>query len=192
MVYREYQTLTQGQTEEVYRSMSAANHTMGTRHVVGFVVSLHDFVWMEVRVCTDTNTKPWTEAALFVNNTEVARSERHSYFFGTWELKYDGDIYIAHLASAHRQLRIPIGKHTIVATVHDMDSTDFPPELDVYVCDENDVIVQDLVIVRPKYALHSDGVIEISDDTTEVLVWSDPYDEDFTYQHHVKVDLEEK
>ena len=90
----------------------------------------------------------------------------------------------------NQTLIIPFGEYKIVAELY-CDEPEFPPEITVHLRDSNDVIIQDLALVRPHYKI-VDGMVKISDNTTEILVWSDPYNEDYTNKYIVKAhELEE-
>ena len=42
------------------------------------------------------------------------------------------------------KLTIPFGNHKIIAEIDDRNTPEIPPELIIYLCDENDVIIQDI------------------------------------------------
>ena len=79
---------------------------------------------------------------------------------------------------------IPLGEHKITAGIY-YDEPEFPPEIYVHLRDSENIIIQDFVLVRPHYKI-ADGVVKISDNTTEILVWGDPDNEDYTHQYNVK------
>lgn len=83
------------------------------------------------------------------------------------------------------RLMIPLGEHKITAEIYDCDGPEFPPEITVHLRDSEDIIIQDFALVRPHYKI-VDGAVKISDNTTEILVWGDPDNEDYTNEYYVK------
>lgn len=82
------------------------------------------------------------------------------------------------------------GKYQIVAEVYQADE-DFPKEMTIYLYDpENDIIVQDICLVRAHYDLNDDGV-KISDKLMDCLVWSNATIEDYTHQFVIDAIQEE-
>lgn len=50
---------------------------------------------MDIKCCGSREGPSWTEAVLFDHESEVACTEVCEEFLGTWELEYDGVVYIA-------------------------------------------------------------------------------------------------
>ena len=55
---------------------------------------------------------------------------------------------------------------------------EIPPEISVYIQDEEGTVLQDIVLVRAKEK--EIGVVDTTTVGTEVLVWSDKTNEDYT------------
>ena len=86
-----------------------------------------------------------------------------------------------------RKLVIPIGENKIVAEIYDMDCPEFPPEITVHLVDKNDVIIQDICLVRPHYEISTTDGPQISDKAVECLVWANHENEDYTHKHIIGV-----
>ena len=68
-------------------------------------------------------------------------------------------------------------KHTLVAELCEY-SGEIPPEIVVYIQDEMGVILQDIALIREKVREN----INVDETGTEVLVWSDESNEDYTHK----------
>lgn len=68
-------------------------------------------------------------------------------------------------------------KHTLVAELCEYGG-EIPPEIAVYIQDEMGVILQDIALIREK--VRED--IDVDETGTEVLVWSDESNEDYTHK----------
>lgn len=68
-------------------------------------------------------------------------------------------------------------KHTLVAELCEYGG-EIPPEFAVYIQDEMGVILQDIALIREK--VRED--IDVDETGTEVLVWSDESNEDYTHK----------
>lgn len=68
-------------------------------------------------------------------------------------------------------------KHTLVAELCEYGG-EIPPEFAVYIQDEMGVILQDIALIREK--VRED--INVDETRTEVLVWSDESNEDYTHK----------
>lgn len=68
-------------------------------------------------------------------------------------------------------------KHTLVAELCEYGG-EIPPEFAVYIQDEMGVILQDIALIREK--VRED--INVDETGTEVLVWSDESNEDYTHK----------
>lgn len=83
-----------------------------------------------------------------------------------------------------------IGNKKIVAEIlnwHD----EFPNELCVYLCDENDRIIQDICLVREHYSCGVNSGVEINENVIDCMVWSDSNDDDYTHKFLIGVYEEE-
>lgn len=90
------------------------------------------------------------------------------------------------------RLEIPFGDYKIVAEIYD-DGPEIPPEMTVRICNENDVIVQDVCLVRPHYEFNKKTMeFETDNDFIDCLVWADSDDEDYTHKHVVAIYKEEE
>lgn len=52
---------------------------------------------MDIKLCGAREEKPWTEAVLFCNGSEVCHSDVCEEFEGEWELEYNGNIYVVNV-----------------------------------------------------------------------------------------------
>lgn len=68
-------------------------------------------------------------------------------------------------------------KHTLVAELCEYGG-EIPPEFAVYIQDEMGVILQNIALIREK--VRED--IDVDETGTEVLVWSDESNEDYTHK----------
>lgn len=68
-------------------------------------------------------------------------------------------------------------KHTLVAELCEYGG-EIPPEIAVYIQDEMGVILQDIALIREKVREN----IDVDETGTEVLVWSDESNEDYTHK----------
>ena len=90
------------------------------------------------------------------------------------------------------KLVIPLGDNKIVAEVNDANLPEIPPELCVYICDKDDVIIQDICLVRPSYEYKMETHEFVTDnESVDCLVWEDPENEDFTIDYTIDVYKEE-
>lgn len=91
------------------------------------------------------------------------------------------------------KLIIPLGENRIVAEIYDLNGPDFPPEIVIYLRDKNNVIIQDICVVRPHYR-YSEKEMEfkIYNDFVDCLVWGDSYNEDYTKKYVIGVNEEEE
>ena len=86
------------------------------------------------------------------------------------------------------KLVIPFGEYKIIAEVMDMNEPEIPPELCVYICDNNNYIVQDICLVRPHYHVNRKTMeFERDDDFVDCLVWANSDCEDYTHEHVIGV-----
>ena len=86
------------------------------------------------------------------------------------------------------KLVIPLGENKIVAEVNDANLPEIPPELCVYICDKDNVIIQDICLVRPSYEYRMETHDFVTDNkSVDCLVWSDPGNEDFTTDYTIDV-----
>lgn len=87
-----------------------------------------------------------------------------------------------------RKVEIPLGENKIVAEIYDMDCPDFPPEIIIHLRDKNNVIIQDICLVRPHYVMDKETCEAIiSNDCVQCLVWGEPEIEDYTEKHIIGI-----
>lgn len=87
-----------------------------------------------------------------------------------------------------QRLVIPLGENKIVAEIYDMDCPEFPPEITIHLRDQDDVIIQDICLVRPHYKINKEtSETIIHDDFVECIVWGEPENEDYTEKHIIGV-----
>ena len=84
-----------------------------------------------------------------------------------------------------------LGKYQVVAEAYQADK-DLPMEMTVYLYDaENDIIVQDICLVRAHCDFGKDK-IEVCKNLIDCLVWSDAASEDYTHKFVIDVVNEEE
>ena len=87
-----------------------------------------------------------------------------------------------------KRIEIPLGENKIVAEIYDMDCPEFPPEITIYLRDKDDVIIQDICLVRPHYVVDKETCeTTISNDVVQCLVWGEPEIEDYTHKYIIGV-----
>lgn len=92
-----------------------------------------------------------------------------------------------------KKLIIPFGKHKIVAEVMAMNGPEIPPELCVYLMDDEGCVVQDICLVRPHYDINRKTMeFERDNDFVDCLVWEDSDYEDYTHKHVIGIHEEEE
>ena len=77
-------------------------------------------------------------------------------------------------------LNIGNGKNIVVEKLDWHD--EFPNELAVYICDENNVVLQDICLVRQHYERNNVNECAKVDDRIDCMVWADCEDEDYTHK----------
>lgn len=91
------------------------------------------------------------------------------------------------------RLIIPFGNMKIVAEIDDLNMPEIPPEMTVYLEDENGVITQDICSVRPHCDYNKkSGEFETNNGFVDCLVWGDSDDEDCSDKHVIAVRDEEE
>lgn len=91
------------------------------------------------------------------------------------------------------KLTIPFGNHKIVAEIDDRNTPEIPPELIIYLCDENDVIIQDICVIRPHYEYKQKLQEFITDnDFIDCLVYGDSDYEDYTNKFVIGIHKDEE
>lgn len=91
-----------------------------------------------------------------------------------------------------KKLIIPFGDYEIIAEVSDF-SPEVPNELWVHLENKNNLISQDICLVRPHYDyIGSKGEFETDNDFVDCLVWGDSDNEDYTDKHVIGVYKEEE
>lgn len=79
------------------------------------------------------------------------------------------------------KLVIQLGDKKIVAEIYNNNGPEIPPELCVYLQDEDDTIIQDICLVRPHYEYkEKSGYFETNNNFVDCLVWGDSDEEDYT------------
>jgi hypothetical protein len=79
------------------------------------------------------------------------------------------------------KLIIQLGNKKIVAEIYDNNGPEIPPELCVFLEDEDGTIIQDICLVRPHYDINrKTKEFETDADFVDCLVWGDSDDEDYT------------
>ena len=90
------------------------------------------------------------------------------------------------------KLVIPFGDYQIVAEISNV-SPEVPNELWVHLENKNNLISQDVCLVRPHYDyISSKGEFETDNDFVDCLVWGDSDSEDYTDEHVIGVYKEEE
>ena len=91
-----------------------------------------------------------------------------------------------------KKLVINLGDNKIVAEIYDKDGPEFPPEIIIYLCDKDDVIFQDICLVRPHYEYDEgkDKTI-IDNNRVDCIVWGESGYEDYTDKYVIAVYDEE-
>ena len=78
------------------------------------------------------------------------------------------------------RLTIQLGNKKIVAEIYNDNRPEIPPELCVFLEDENGAIIQDVCLVRPHYDYkEAVGEFEINNDLVDCIVWGDSNNEDY-------------
>ena len=92
-----------------------------------------------------------------------------------------------------KTLVIQLGNYKIVAEIDDANTPEIPPELCVYLEDNNGCVMQDICLVRPHYEYnHNKFEVETNDDVIDCLVWGEAGDEDYTNKYMIDVYKEEE
>ena len=79
------------------------------------------------------------------------------------------------------RLTIQLGNKKIVAEIYDNNGPEIPPEMCVFLEEEDGTIIQDICLVRPHYDVnHKTKEFETNNDFVDCLVWGDSDDEDYT------------
>lgn len=80
-----------------------------------------------------------------------------------------------------KKLIIQLGDKKIVAEIYNNNGPEIPPELCVYLEDEDGAIIQDICLVRPHYDyIKKSSEFETDNNFVDCLVWGDSDDEDYT------------
>ena len=79
------------------------------------------------------------------------------------------------------RLTIRLGNKKIVAEIYDNNGPEIPPELCVFLEEEDGTIIQDICLVRPHYDINNKTKeFETNNDFVDCLVWGDSDEEDYT------------
>lgn len=80
-----------------------------------------------------------------------------------------------------KKLVIQLGDKKIVAEIYNNNGPEIPPELCIYLQDEDGAMIQDICLVRPHYDyIKTSGEFETNNNFVDCLVWGDSDDEDYT------------
>lgn len=92
-----------------------------------------------------------------------------------------------------KRVEIPFGENKIVAEVYDRDCPVFPAEISIHLQDKDNVVLQDICLVRPHYSFEQTGETpKIYNDLVDCLVWGDANNEDYTKKYVIDVYEEEE
>lgn len=86
------------------------------------------------------------------------------------------------------KFEIPIGDKKIVMEGYEFDPQ-YPIECTIYLCDKNNVIIQDICLVREHYEY--DPELKRDSGLVDCLVWTDDQNEDYTHKFVIPVHEEE-
>lgn len=79
------------------------------------------------------------------------------------------------------KLTIQLGNKKIVAEIYALGGSNIPPELCVYIEDEDGVIIQDICLVRPHYEIDkTTHEFKTDNELIDCLVWGNSAYEDYT------------
>ena len=84
-------------------------------------------------------------------------------------------------------LIIPLGDNKIVAEIYDADYPEFPPEIFICLKDKDDVMIQDVCMVRPHYTIGDKYEATVNNNFVQCIVWGEPENEDYTDKHIIGV-----
>jgi hypothetical protein len=91
------------------------------------------------------------------------------------------------------KLEIPLGENKIVAEIYDMDCPEFPSEITIHLRDKNDIVIQDICLVRPHYVMSKEAAeVMIDNNIVQCIVWRDVQNEDYTDKFVIDVYEEEE
>ena len=80
-----------------------------------------------------------------------------------------------------KKLVIEFGNNKIVAEIDDNNLPEIPPELRVWVEDNNGNFIQDICLVREHYSYNrNDYTFDWNCESIDCLVWGNPNTEDFS------------
>ena len=92
-----------------------------------------------------------------------------------------------------KRLEIPFGNYKIVAEIDDYNMPDIPPELVVYIADNEQRIVQSICVVSEHYEYnHNTQALEKNPKFVDCLVWGNGNEEDYTEKIMIDVRKEEE
>lgn len=91
------------------------------------------------------------------------------------------------------RLTIQLGNKKIVAEIVDDNGPEVPPELCVFLEDEDGTIIQDICCVRPHYDINrKTKEFETDNEFVDCLVWGDSDEEDYTDKFVIGIHEEEQ
>ena len=92
-----------------------------------------------------------------------------------------------------KKLIIQLGNKKIVAEIYNNNGPEIPPELCVYLEDEDGAIIQDICLVRPHYEYNKQsGYFDTDNELVDCLVWGNSDEEDYTDKFVIGIHEEEE
>lgn len=79
-------------------------------------------------------------------------------------------------------IKIPLGKNYKLVVQALERTEDYPSEAVIYIENNNDVIIQDIAVVRPEHPYPTDN-----ENAAECLVWTDKDSEDYTHRFTIEL-----
>ena len=86
-----------------------------------------------------------------------------------------------------RKIEISLGENKIVAEIYDADCPEFPPEIYICLKDKDNVMIQDVCLVRPHYTIGGEYEATINNNFVQCIVWGDQESEDYTEKHIIGI-----
>lgn len=91
------------------------------------------------------------------------------------------------------RLVIQLGNKKIVAEIYDNNGPEIPPELCVFLEEEDGTTIQDICLVRPHYNYNRrTDKFKIDNDFVDCIVWGASDDEDYTDKFVVGIHEQEE
>ena len=86
-----------------------------------------------------------------------------------------------------KKIEIPFGENKIVAEIYDADCPEFPPEIYVCMKDKDNVMIQDICLVRPHYTIGDKCEAIINNNFVQCIVYYGPEIEAYTEKHVIEI-----